>query len=53
MIHIKTKEDIDGLRAAGRIVAQTFSIIKPLIKPGAVLREIDKKAEAFILQQNA
>ena len=53
MINIKSKKDIDGLRAAGKIVAQTFAFIKPLIKQGAVLQEIDKKAEEFILKHGA
>ena len=41
------------LRAAGKIVAQTFQVIKPCIKPGAVLRDIDKVAEEFITKHDA
>lgn len=53
MIEIKNKHEIEALRAAGRIVAQTLGEIEPLIKPGAVLRDIDKFAEKFIKKQGA
>lgn len=53
MINIKTKEEIAGLRAAGQIVAQTFLVIEPLIQPGAVLADMDRAAETFILKQGA
>ena len=45
LIEIKTQHEIEMLRAAGKIVAQTFLEIKPAIKPGAVLRDIDAIAE--------
>lgn len=53
MINIKSKSEIEGLRAAARIVAETFVEIKELIKPGAVLRDIDLCAEKFILRHQA
>lgn len=53
MIEIKNKHEIEALRAAGRIVAKTFLEIEPAIKPGAVLRDIDKVAEKFIKKQGA
>lgn len=53
MINIKSKPEIDGLRAAAKLVAETFLEIEPLIKPGAVLKDIDKHAEQFILKHNA
>jgi len=53
MINIKTKHEIEGLRAAGRIVAETFEVIAHHIRSGAVLKEIDKHAEKFILSQGA
>ena len=53
MIEIKTKHEIEMLRAAGKIVAETFLEIKPAIKPGAVLHDIDAVAEKFIKNQGA
>lgn len=53
MIKIKDGNQIETLRASGRIVAETFDLIAPLIKPGAVLAEVDKAAEAYILSKGA
>ena len=53
VIAIRNKEEIEGLRAAGRIVAETFEVIDDCIKPGAVLSDIDREAEKYILKQGA
>lgn len=53
MINIKTKKEIQGLREAGQIVAATFKEIETIIRPGAVLSEIDQRAEKFIIKQGA
>jgi methionyl aminopeptidase len=53
LIEIKTQHEIEGLRAAGRIVAQTFLEIESMIKPGVVLRDVDHVAEQFILKHGA
>jgi len=53
LIELKTKHEVEGLRAAGSIVAQTFLEIESMIKPGVVLREVDKVAEKFILKHGA
>jgi len=53
LIEIKTQHEIDALRAAGQIVAQTFTVIEPAIQPGAVLRDIDQVAENFIKKHGA
>lgn len=53
MINIKTEKEIEGLRAAGQIVAATFAKIANAIKPGAVLADIDDEAEKFILGHGA
>ncbi len=53
MIEIKTQHEIEALRAAGRIVAQTFIEMEPYIKPGAVLKDIDQIAERFIRSHDA
>ncbi len=48
MIEIKNQHEIEALKAAGQIAAQTFIEIEPLMKPGVVLKEIDQVAEKFI-----
>jgi methionyl aminopeptidase len=53
MINLKSKSEIEGLRESARLVAETFVEIAPLIKPGAVLYDIDKHAEEFILKHKA
>jgi len=53
LIEIKTQHEIEGLRAAARIVVETFLEIESKIKPGAILREIDQVAERFIKKQGA
>lgn len=53
MINIHNKHEIEGLRASARIVAETFEVIKPLIIPGAILIDIDRAAEKFIISQGA
>lgn len=51
MINIRTSQEITGLRAAARIVAETLKEIEGLMHPGTVLSEIDHKAEKYILKQ--
>ena len=51
MINIKTRQEIAGLRAAAKIVAETFKEIEDLMQPGTVLLDIDHKAEKYILKQ--
>lgn len=53
MIILKNKEEIKGLRTAGKIVAATFEILLKEIQPGVVLNHLDKTAESFILRQGA
>lgn len=53
MSAIKTEHQIELLREAGRIVAETFDVIAPLVIPGAVLTDIDRAAEEFIRSKGA
>lgn len=53
MINIRSSQEIDGLRSAAKIVAETFLEIEDYMQPGVVLTEIDAKAEKFILKQGA
>lgn len=53
MIHIKTPEEIEKLRIAGKIVGDTHNYLKKFIKPGITTKEIDQLAEEFIKSKDA
>lgn len=53
MIKIKSLHEIEKMRAAGRIVAEVFEILKPHIVPGITTRELDKLAAEHIKNSNA
>ncbi|GCE02955.1 type I methionyl aminopeptidase [Dictyobacter aurantiacus] len=52
-ILLKSRKEIDKLREAGRLVAQTFEVLRPYVKPGTTTAELDKIAEDFIRSHNA
>lgn len=52
-ISLKKEKDIDGLRAANKIVALALEYAKDLIKPGVSLLEINNKIDNFIVDQGA
>ena len=53
MIKIKSLHEIEKMRAAGRIVAEVFEVLKPNILPGVTTRELDKLAAEHIKKANA
>ena len=53
MISIKSQREIDLMVIAGKIVYETHKHIKPMIKPGVSLLELDAAAEKFILSKGA
>ena len=53
MIVVKTMAQIDKMRQAGILVAQTLDLIERLAKPGVRTIELDAAAEEFILSQGA
>ena len=53
MIKIKSLHEIEKMRAAGKIVAEVFEILKPHIVPGITTRELDKLAAEHIKNSNA
>lgn len=53
MIPIKTEEEINKIRKAGKILVEVFREIKLDIKPGINTEEIDKKAEGLLLKLGA
>ncbi|WP_034334645.1 type I methionyl aminopeptidase [Deinococcus misasensis] len=52
-ITLKNQNDIEALRKAGGLVAETFRHLEPYVQPGASLLELDKIAEDFIRSRGA
>lgn len=53
MINVKTVREIELMRIAGRIVAETFEMLNEVIKPGVTTKELDRLAEEFIRKSGA
>ena len=53
MIIIKSQKEIEIMREAGKIVAETHEILKSAIIPGISTLELDKIAEENIRKYNA
>lgn len=53
MIILKSKREIEIMREAGRVVAETHAFLKEIIKPGITTKELDTLAENFIRSKNA
>lgn len=53
MISIKSDREIDIMRDAGKILAETHNKIRDFIKPGITTLEIDEYAGKFVKKQNA
>lgn len=51
MITIKSAQEIEYMRQAGRIVFETHELLKKAIKPGITTKELDNIAEEYILSQ--
>jgi methionyl aminopeptidase len=50
---MKSRQDIARLREAGRIVARTYEVLRPHVKPGVTTAQLDHIAEEFIISQGA
>jgi methionyl aminopeptidase len=53
MIILKSSEEIDRMRAAGRIVALTIDRLLAAVRPGLTTQDLDVVAEEFIREQGA
>lgn len=53
MIYIKSRQEIETMRKAGKIVAETHELLKEAIKPGITTKELDQIAEAYIIKRGA
>ena len=45
-ISIKTPEDIEKMRVAGRLAAEVLEMIEPYVKPGVSTGELDRICNA-------
>ncbi len=52
-VMLKSQQEIAHLREAGRLVAQTFEVLRPHVKPGVSTEELDKIAEEYIRSKGA
>ena len=53
MISVKSAKEIELMRIAGRIVAETHEKLKEVIKPGITTKELDVIAEEYIRKSGA
>ena len=52
-IELKTPEQIAIMREAGRIVAETYEVLRPHVAPGVTTFDLDRLAEEFIRKRGA
>jgi methionyl aminopeptidase len=52
-VTLKNRQQIAQLREAGRLVAQTFEMLRPHVVPGVTLLELDRLAEEFVRSRGA
>jgi len=52
-VMLKSRQEIAQLRQAGRIVAQTYEVLRPYVVPNATTAELDRIAEDYIRSQGA
>jgi methionyl aminopeptidase len=52
-VTLKSRQEIAQLREAGRIVAETYEILRPYVKPGTSTAELDQIAEDYIRGKGA
>lgn len=48
-ISIKTPEDIEKMRVAGRLAAEVLEMIEPYVKPGVTTGELDRICNDYIV----
>jgi methionyl aminopeptidase len=50
---LKTQQEIDKMRVAGKVVRETLELVRGLVKPGVTTLDLEKAAEAKILSMGA
>lgn len=51
MVHLKTTEEIQIIRASARILGQAHGEVARIIRPGVKTKDLDRRAEEFIRDQ--
>ena len=52
-VFLRGKEEIDAIRAAARLVAQTLAMLAQEVRPGVTTASLDQLAETFIREHGA
>ena len=52
-VSLKTPREIEAMRRAGALVAETFEVLHPYVRPGTSVQELDAVAESFIRSRGA
>lgn len=52
-VALKSAREIEIMRRAGALVAETFRVLEPYVKPGVTLKELDRLAEEHIRKAGA
>lgn len=52
-VALKSAREIEIMRRAGALVAETFRVLEPYVKPGVTLKELDTLAEEHIRRAGA
>jgi methionyl aminopeptidase len=50
---LRSRQQIARMRDAGRLVAETFELLRPHIRPGMTTKDLDRMAEKYIRSQGA
>lgn len=53
MVTLKSRQQVAQLRKAGRIVAETYEVLRPYLVPGVTTAELDRIAEEYIRSKGA
>ncbi len=53
MVVLRSGNEIEGLRLAGDLVSRTFEMLRPRVRPGVGLDELDRIVEEFLLANGA
>ena len=53
MIVLKSSDEIQSMRSAGRVVAQAHQLVRELVRPGLTTLELDRAVDEFLVGQNA
>jgi methionyl aminopeptidase len=48
-VHLKSPEEIEGMRLAGRLAAEVLDYIGPQVKPGVTTEELDRLCHDYIV----